>query len=150
MKAYNHNILIIVLSAIVVQFIACKQNSDTHKNIVPAAVEHIDGSELRRVILTEKAVERLDLSTALVHEEMVSRSPKQPMKIVPYSAIIYDINGNTWVYTSPEPRVYIRYQVIIQFIEGEKAFLIEGPPIGTEVVKVGAAELYGVEFGVGH
>jgi hypothetical protein len=27
-----------------------------------------------------------------------------PKKVVPYSAILYDLTGDTWVYTSPQPR----------------------------------------------
>ena len=41
-------------------------------------------------------------------------------------------------------------KVIIDFIDGEFAILNSGPDTGTVVVSVGAAELYGVEFGVGN
>jgi hypothetical protein len=102
------------------------------------------------VILTEKAIERLKITTAAVYEEIISQSQRDISKVVPYSAVIYDKHGNTWVYTNPETRVYIRHKISIIDIEGDKAFLSEGPPVGTEVVKVGAAELYGTEFKVGH
>jgi hypothetical protein len=149
-QLYYHKILIIVLGIIVLQFIACQQKSDKQKKIEPAYIEHIEGSELSRVILTEKAVDRLNITIAAVYEEMVSHNPKEMRKVVPYSAVIYDKHGNTWVYTNPELRVYVRYKIIISDIEGDRAFLSEGPPVGTKVVKVGAAELYGAEFNVGH
>ena len=71
-------------------------------------------------------------------------------KVVPYSAVIYDEHGNTWVYTSPKPLEYVRAPVTIDFIEGDVAVLKDGPPNGTAVVSVGAVELYGTEFEVGH
>jgi hypothetical protein len=97
------------------------------------------------VILTEKAVDRLDITTAAVYEEIISQSPKELKKVVPYSEVIYDKHGYTWVYTNPEVRVFVRHKITIDVIKGEKAFLSEGPPIGTEVVRVGAAE-----FKIGH
>jgi hypothetical protein len=39
----------------------------------PAIVEPIEGTELNRVILTERAAERLDIQTAPVREEQVER-----------------------------------------------------------------------------
>ena len=72
-----------------------------------------------------------------------------PRKIVPYSAIIYDANGNTFVYISPEPLTFIRSAISVDYIEGDRAVLFDGPPTGTAVVTVGAAELYGTETGIG-
>jgi hypothetical protein len=72
-------------------------------------------------------------------------------KVVPYSAVVYDIHGDAWVYTAAtEPRTYIRHAVTIDYVEGGLAVVSDGPPTGTLVVTVGAAELSGAEFGVGH
>lgn len=71
-------------------------------------------------------------------------------KVVPYSALIYDPNGDTWVYTSPTPRTFVRQEVEVDYIEGHMAVLDEGPPTGTVIAVVGVAELYGAEFKVGH
>ena len=68
--------------------------------------------------------------------------------IVPYAAVIYDVNGETWVYTNPEPLVFIRQSISIDYIQGDLAFLTEGSSAGTNVVAVGGAELYGAETGV--
>jgi hypothetical protein len=70
-------------------------------------------------------------------------------KVVPYAAILYDASGNTWAYTAPEPLRFVRQPIKIDFIDGEKAVLLDGPPAGTPVVTVGAALLLGVEIGVG-
>ena len=68
-----------------------------------------------------------------------------PKKVVPYSAILYDLTGDTWVYTNPEPSVFVREQVDIERIEKDLAVLNTGPAVGTQVVTIGAAELYGAE-----
>ena len=70
-------------------------------------------------------------------------------KIVPYAAVIYDVNGGTWVYTKePNALSFVRQSITVDYIEGDLAFLTDGPPAGTEVVTVGGAELYGAETGV--
>lgn len=70
-------------------------------------------------------------------------------KLIPYSAVLYDAQGKTWVYTNPEPLVFVRQQILIDTIRGGEVILADGPPVGTAVVTVGGAELYGTEFGVG-
>jgi hypothetical protein len=69
-------------------------------------------------------------------------------KVVPYAAVLYGVHGETWVYSEPEPLVYVRLPIEIDFIEGDLAYLSEGPEVGTAVVTVGAAELFGTETGV--
>ena len=107
----------------------------------PASMEKV--GDLNRLTLTDKAVERLGLTT----EKVTKGSALE----VPYGALIYDGAGKTWVYTNPEPRTYIRAAVIVDKITGDKVQLRSGPPAGTDVVTVGAAELFGAEFGTkGH
>jgi hypothetical protein len=71
-------------------------------------------------------------------------------KVVPYSAVLYDSDSNTWVYTNPQPLVYVRQGIKIDYFEGDQAIVVEGPDVGTAVVTVGAAELFGTEFETGH
>lgn len=70
-------------------------------------------------------------------------------RVLPYSAVLYDLNGGTWTYTRSAPLTFVRYRVSVDYIEGDDAILSEGPPTGTEVVIVGATELFGIEFKVG-
>ncbi len=72
----------------------------------------------------------------------------KPQKIVPYSSVLYDVRGNTWVYINPKPLVFVRHAITVDFIEGDNAVLTDGPAIGTKVVSVGAPELYGAETGI--
>ena len=115
----------------------------------PATVVHIEGSELSRVLLTERAIQRIALKTDQVRERQVSRLAS-PRKVVPYSSLIYDMHGETWVYTVPQPRTFVRQKVQVDYIEGDIAVLKDGPPAGVVVASVGVAELYGAELGVGH
>ena len=109
----------------------------------PALVEPIEGTSLNRVTLTQKAAERLGIETAAVQDQEVGGAPA---KVLPYSAVLYDANGDTWTYTNPEPLVFVRHRISIDRVDGESAILSEGPDVGTKVVTVGAAELIGTEI----
>jgi hypothetical protein len=68
---------------------------------------------------------------------------------VPTAALIYDLNGNTWIYISPAPLQFLRVPVVVDYILDDTVVLLEGPPAGTEVAVVGVAELHGADTGVG-
>jgi hypothetical protein len=85
----------------------------------------------------------------LVFVELPLSGDGQKRKIIPYAAVLYDAKGNTWVYTNPEPLTFVRQSIQMDTVVGDEAILMRGPPIGTAVVTVGGAELYGTEFGVG-
>jgi hypothetical protein len=68
---------------------------------------------------------------------------------VPYAALLYEPGGETWVYTSPGEHAFVRAPVEVDRIDGGLATLRSGPPVGTPVVIVGVAELYGAELGIG-
>lgn len=70
--------------------------------------------------------------------------------VVPFGALLYDVNGEAWVYTAVGPWTYRRDAVRVAYIDGDRAVLDEAPADGTEIVSVGAIELFGAEFGVGH
>jgi hypothetical protein len=44
----------------------------------------------------------------------------------------------------------VRQKISIDHVVGDSVMLHDGPPVGTEVVTVGAAEVYGTEFEVAH
>jgi hypothetical protein len=150
MKTLNHKIVVFALIIIALPLAGCQKQTGNYEKVEPVHVEHIEGSELSKLILTEKAVERTGIQTALVTQEMIASSEESLRLVAPYSSLLYDAHGHIWVYTNPEPRTYLRHEVKVDFIEGDKAILLEGPPVGTMVVTLGAAELYGAESGVGH
>ena len=67
--------------------------------------------------------------------------------VVPWSAVMLDINGGAWIYEVLEDRLYARRRVEVTDVVDDYAVLGRGPPPGTPVVVVGAAELYSTEFG---
>jgi hypothetical protein len=109
----------------------------------PAHVEHVEGSELALVTLTQRSAERLGIQTAPVAE---SGGKLQ----VPYGAVYWDAHGDAWAYVEQEPLAYMRHPLAIESIDGDTAVLTDGPPAGSTVVSVGTIELIGTEFEVGH
>jgi hypothetical protein len=109
----------------------------------PATVEEVEGSELPHVTLTPDGEQRIDLTTATVEQS-------GDATVVPTDAVIVAPEGTFWVYTNPEPQSFIRAEVQIDHEQDGMAYLIDGPPVGTPVVTLGAAELYGAERGIGH
>ena len=97
--------------------------------------------ELALLTLSAQAVERLDIQMASVEENSGAKS-------IPYAAVLYEPNGTTWAYTSPEELVFTRASITVERIVDDTAFLSEGPPTGTDVVTVGVAELWGTELGI--
>lgn len=69
--------------------------------------------------------------------------------VVPYSSILYDMHGGTWVYENTEPLTYVRRRLELANISGEWAVISRGLSAGARVVTAGATELYGTEFGIG-
>lgn len=145
MKPKNRWIVAILVLA-VLQFWACQEENGSPQFIPPSVVEEIEGSDFNRVTFTERAMERIGVQTTAVIE--LNESPSK--KVIPYSALLYGPEGQTWVYISPQSRVFIRYVVDVDHIEGDEVFLNDGPPVGTLVVTVGVAEIYGTDFEIGH
>lgn len=248
---HSYRWFLVVLIFACLSLSACSRTSEAKAKPKPAQVEAIQGTDLHRVVLTQRAAERLDLQAVAVREEPVTRTrrvggevvttpaaaastaprdrawvrvllndtdmqavdmsqaaqvrrlsgdsqatgvkaqaaplaaasaakdanatlyyvvdtaghglaPGQRVsveltlagsgaqrKIIPYSAVIYDLHGEAWVYTNPEPLVFVRHPIDVDYIEGDLAILVAGPPAGARVVAVGAAELFGAESGVG-
>ncbi len=65
---------------------------------------------------------------------------------VPYSAVLYDSQGVSWVFTAPQPLTFVRERIKIDFIDGDLVVLTDGPAPGTLVVTEGASELFGAEL----
>lgn len=109
----------------------------------PAVAEQLKGTDVTRVTLTAEAAKRLDVHTATVRSDGTDAH----RLVIPYDAVLYDPNGDTWTYTSPKPLVFQRVDISVARIDGNSAVLTKGPVIGTPVVTVGATEIWGVEYG---
>lgn len=72
------------------------------------------------------------------------------VRALPWSSVFYDASGSAWVYTCEPDHRYRRRRVDVVRRAGELAVIARGPALGSCVVSVGTAELYGTEFEVGH
>ena len=113
--------------------------SDDHEIVEPASFDEQTG----RIEMTAQASERLDIQTAPVQA-------RGDLLVVPSAALLVVADGTFYVYTSPEPLVFVPRPISIDRDDGVTAFLTEGPPAGTDVVTVGVPELYGIQYGMGH
>ena len=130
-----------VASAVVAGLVAgaC---SEVPSNLVeeqPFKLEEIKGTDIKRVKLADETARKIDLQTASVREE-------GDRKVVPHASLIYNPEGDVFVYTRPEAATYVRVPVEVRRVVGQRAVLSEGPPSGTTVVTVGAAELLATEY----
>jgi hypothetical protein len=135
----------LVLIAGSASLFACAETpeAETEHLYEPAELEPIKGTDVQRVIFTAEGAERTGLQTAPIRQN-------GDKKIMPYAAVIYTPNGNEYAYTSPEPLTFVRQEIEIDRVDGDSVMLSDGPPAGTKVVTVGAAEVYGTEFEIAH
>lgn len=149
MKQTNRWIVMVLLVLAIIPLAACAGEEAQAEKEEPATIETVAGSEFNRVTLTAKAAERLDIQSEPVGQQAMEGSS---MLVVPYSALLYGLKGETWVYVrnpGPDSLSFMRAPVTVERIEGDLAYLSDGPAVGTEVVTVGAAELLGTDTGVG-
>lgn len=137
-----HLLLLIVLLLASLQLSACAPKQELAPQVAPVHVTHLSGDQPTRVTLTPDAIKRLDLQTDSVQVANVNGVEKT---LIPYSSIVYDTEGRTWVYTSPQEGTYLRTAVQIESIDGDDVTIAAGLPAGTAVVTVGAEELFGSE-----
>lgn len=82
-------------------------------------------------------------------EVMLRLRQPEKVRVVPWPAVVYDIDGGAWVYENTAPHVFVRRRVEVRRVEGDLAVVASGPAPGALVVAVGAAELFGTELGPG-
>jgi hypothetical protein len=121
-------------------FAGCSEvETESSTGYEPSALEPVKGGgDLQRVTFTAEGARRIGLRTATVR-----RAAKHT--VVPYVALLYDPQGKTYVYTSASRLEYLRAEVQVRRIDGDRVVLAKGPPVGTAIVTVGAAEVYGTE-----
>jgi multidrug efflux pump subunit AcrA (membrane-fusion protein) len=81
-----------------------------------------------------------------VNANLVLRDEKESL-VVPWSAVVVDINGGYWVYENVGEHKFARRRVQVKYVVDSLAVLAgNGPPVGAKIVTEGAAELFGTEF----
>lgn len=123
-------------------FSACTGEHAKEKKIAPAKVDAGEAGALPTVVLTPEAENRIGVSVLKAETSGVSAK-------IATSAIIYDLNGKTWVYVRKNNQSYIRVHVELKQISEKTAWVQSDALANADVVVRGAAELYGTEHGVG-
>lgn len=121
---------------------ACSTADVTEEVEPPIVLEQVADAEFLRLTLSASAADRLDIQTSTVESA-------DNQFVVPSAAVIIDPEGAYWVYTSPEPLVFLRQRIVEVREEGQQTFFEVGPAVGTPVAVVGVPELYGAEIGIG-
>jgi hypothetical protein len=93
-----------------------------------------------------KTVKMDDKTAALIPVETTSVRQEGERKVVPHRAVIYNPDGDAFVYTRPKAATYRRAPIDIVRATGDKAVLSEGPRAGTTIVTTGSAELLATEY----
>ncbi len=94
------------------------------------------------VVLTRLGAQRAGIATALAGPASRGRA------VVPDSALLYQPDGSSAIYTVTGPLTYTLATVGVASIQGSQVYLTGLKP-GTTVVTVGGEELLGVQDGVG-
>jgi hypothetical protein len=136
-----------VVAVVGLQLAGCEKSASYHK-VEPFSKKTENG--ITKVTFTEKAMERAAVKTTPLQEGKIDGAENaDPRLFVPYSALMYKPTGETFIYTSPNPRTFVRQPVNVDYIAKDVVVLKDGPPKGTEIVTVGAAEIFGAEVGNG-
>ena len=143
LRTARHSVLGLVLAAAVGFSLAgCAEiESVNAEPYEPATLESTGPSQPAKITVTEEAARRVALQTTVVGARGAELT-------VHHAALVYDKKGLPWVFAVVGPRTYARSAVTVKQVDGDVATLSSGPPAGTEVVTVGAIELWGAELGI--
>ncbi|MBV8954632.1 MAG: hypothetical protein JO179_10870 [Solirubrobacterales bacterium] len=103
----------------------------------------VPGNPSGKIVLTPQGAQRLGLQTAPVRSVRATAGV-----VIPFASIVYDPSGHTFAFTSQGPLTFTEVPITVDHITGNLAYLRTGPRAGTQVVTVGAEELFGVQTGV--
>lgn len=135
MKYMNRwTVIVLIVAGMILSACGPRAAEEATTEDGPAKIEHLDGAQPTRVTLTEEAAKRLDIQTVPVQGTTI-----------PYSAVLYDTEGKTWIYLNTAPLTFLRSPVTVDHIDGNQAFLSKELPADSKVVTLGAEELYGSE-----
>ena len=75
------------------------------------------------------------------------KGSETPRLVLPWSAVLFDPLGGSWVYEQTAPQTFTHRRVSVLRVTGTDAVLEAGPGAGAAIIITGAAELFGAEFG---
>jgi hypothetical protein len=136
----TRRLLALVVVPLLAVLCGCSEvEEDAAVGYQPAKLAEVDGTDHKRVTLTAEGAERTGLRTATVRR-------RGDHRVVPHTALLYDGKGRSFVYTRPERLTFLRADVDVASVDGDRVLLTAGPPAGSVVATVGATEIYGSEL----
>jgi ABC-type oligopeptide transport system substrate-binding subunit len=134
--------LALIAGALALALAGCTEVEEFESTNEPTSVQPVKGQDdIQQVTFTADAARRVDLRTSTVRATARLTS-------IPYAALIYNEDGDTYTYVNRKPLVFVRVLIDVDHIADGRVVLKHGPPLGTRVVTTGAAEVYSAEFGV--
>lgn len=121
----------------------CATTSSTATPPPTSKLVTLPGSSTPSVVLTQLGAQRIGLETATV-----SAGPGGEAAF-PYTALLYEPNGQAAVYVTNGTLTFTRHFVTVGAISGNQVTVTSGVTPGDHVVTDGAEELLGVQNGVG-
>jgi len=118
---------------------ACEEVPSNLREAQPYKVQPIKGTDRNMVTMADETAGLLPVRTTEVRETGGE-------KFVPHDALIYNPDGDVFVYSKPKAETYVRRPVRVDRVEGERAWLKAGPEAGTTIVTTGSAELLATEY----
>ena len=98
---------------------ALSAGGGAEKHEAAAKIEAVPNTKLKRLTLSEKAARRLDIQVGEIGLDTTGR------KTAPFPAVVYDLAGEAWVYTSPAPLTFVRQKIVVEQVRGSLAILAE-------------------------
>ena len=118
---------------------ACSAVESNLRENPPYTVEGPEDAAIKRVKME-------DATAALLPVELTTVRERGKRTVVPHNAVIYNPDGDAFVYTKPQAETYIRAPIDIARVDGDDATLSKGPAAGTKIVTTGSAELLATEY----
>jgi multidrug efflux pump subunit AcrA (membrane-fusion protein) len=118
---------------------ACEEVPSNLREAQPYKVSPIKGTDRNLVNMVDGTAALLPVETTEVRES-------GGKKVIPHDALIYNPDGDVFVYTKPKAETYVRRPVRVDRVSGDRVWLAAGPEVGTTIVTTGSAELLATEY----
>ena len=123
---------------------SCLKHESRHVKVQAVKVENVSSPNATpKITLSAEAIKRLDIASRAFPRD---RDGKQT---VPISALIYDTQGQAWVYIEREPSIFHREHIRVAQARNEYMRIESNFADYFRIVTQGAAELNGAESGIG-
>lgn len=125
----------------------CGRSAEPPAQVGPARLVPTGAGGTPSVVLSQAGAGRIGLTTG--QAGLGRLGSYAGMTIVPYSALLYEPDGQAVVYAVTGRLTYTLRFVIVRGINGNDVLVSAGLAPGTQIVTTGGEELLGVQNGVG-